>query len=142
LSSRQILVLTTTDTPFGDSSEDLELRKVVIQRADDAKEENIEINVLPLCQKDQAFDVSRFYSEIISAPAPTPLVLGGESDPKTDDVHLAQFKSKVCIRHVPSVSLSIYQYQASHRTKTVRVIISRHGLCSPLAVQRALCSHL
>lgn len=95
LSSRQILVMTTTDKPFSDKPGDQKLREVVLQRAADAKEERIEINVLPLCQDGQVFDVGAFYSDIISAPAPSPLVLSTDDDPRTEDVHLAQFKSKV-----------------------------------------------
>jgi hypothetical protein len=65
LSSRQILVLTTTDTPYEDTPHGRKLREVVMQKAKDAREEKIEINVVPLCLAGQVRSLSGSQCDVI-----------------------------------------------------------------------------
>jgi len=145
LACKQILVLTTTDAPFGDTAADKKLREVVVQRAADAKEERIDINVLPLCRAGHPFDVGMFYEEIITSPAPAPLELGGADDdvpedPDAEAIHLEKFKSKV-LRRRPTMVIPFTLVEGSTRMG-VRVYALRQIATKATSVSMRAADHI
>ncbi|XP_011044051.1 PREDICTED: ATP-dependent DNA helicase 2 subunit KU70 [Populus euphratica] len=64
---KRILLFTNKDDPFGSIKgvAKADMTRTTLQRAKDAQDLGISIELLPLCQPDEEFNVSLFYSDLI-----------------------------------------------------------------------------
>ncbi|XP_078429816.1 ATP-dependent DNA helicase 2 subunit Ku70-like protein isoform X2 [Wolffia australiana] len=66
-SNKRILLFTNEDDPFGDVSGlvQRDMIKTTVQRAKDAQDLGISIEILPMSRPDEKFDVSKFYAGML-----------------------------------------------------------------------------